>query len=180
MQQSNLWSIAFEACTKEKLKEVCWSNGPHWILHAQTGTRLEHKLTKLNTILFNQQGTIKQSILISTTLNPMQSVWNLLIPLWQTLIILFLWQSMWKVVCAVQIQRRVCRKLRMNSLRPLYILAEATTGLIYIKIILRVNSQGKYVDGFYTSTIDDKDGHIPSPLIMFTCTALYHAVLEWQ
>jgi hypothetical protein len=28
--------------------------------------------------------------------------------------------------------------------------------------------------------IDDKDSHIPSPLIMFTCTALHHALLEWQ
>jgi hypothetical protein len=28
--------------------------------------------------------------------------------------------------------------------------------------------------------IDDKHGHIPSPLIMFTCTALGHAHLEWQ
>jgi len=28
--------------------------------------------------------------------------------------------------------------------------------------------------------IDDKDGHIPSPLIMFTCTALRHALLDWQ
>jgi len=28
--------------------------------------------------------------------------------------------------------------------------------------------------------IDNKDGHIPSPLIMFTCTALRHALLEWQ
>jgi hypothetical protein len=28
--------------------------------------------------------------------------------------------------------------------------------------------------------IEDKDGHIPSPLIMFTCTVLRHAVLEWQ
>jgi hypothetical protein len=28
--------------------------------------------------------------------------------------------------------------------------------------------------------INDKDGHIPSPLIMFTCTALRHAILEWQ
>jgi hypothetical protein len=28
--------------------------------------------------------------------------------------------------------------------------------------------------------IDDKDGHIPSPLLMFTCTALRHALLEWQ
>jgi len=28
--------------------------------------------------------------------------------------------------------------------------------------------------------IDDKDVHIPSPLIMFTCTVLRHALLEWQ
>jgi len=28
--------------------------------------------------------------------------------------------------------------------------------------------------------IDDKDGYIPSPLIMFTCSALRHALLEWQ
>jgi len=58
MQQNNIWSIAFEACTKEIFKEVCWSNGPHWIVHARTGTRFEHKSTKLNPILFNQQGTI--------------------------------------------------------------------------------------------------------------------------
>jgi hypothetical protein len=28
--------------------------------------------------------------------------------------------------------------------------------------------------------IDNNDGHIPSPLIMFTCTVLCHALLEWQ
>jgi hypothetical protein len=28
--------------------------------------------------------------------------------------------------------------------------------------------------------IDDKDGHIPSPLIMFTSTTFRHAFLEWQ
>ena len=28
--------------------------------------------------------------------------------------------------------------------------------------------------------INAKDGHIPSPLIMFTCTVLHHALLEWQ
>jgi len=28
--------------------------------------------------------------------------------------------------------------------------------------------------------IDDKEGHILSPLIMFTCTALRNALLEWQ
>ena len=28
--------------------------------------------------------------------------------------------------------------------------------------------------------INDKDGHIPSPLIMFTCPVLHHALIEWQ
>jgi hypothetical protein len=28
--------------------------------------------------------------------------------------------------------------------------------------------------------INDKSNHIPSPLIMFTCTVLRHALLEWQ
>jgi hypothetical protein len=28
--------------------------------------------------------------------------------------------------------------------------------------------------------INDKDGHIPSPLIMFICTTLCHALQEWQ
>jgi len=56
MQQNNVWSIAFETCTKEILKEVCWSNGPRWIWHTQTGTRFEHMSTKLNPIWFNHQG----------------------------------------------------------------------------------------------------------------------------
>jgi hypothetical protein len=43
-----------------------------------------------------------------------------------------------------------------------------------------VNNHGKYADGFYNSLIDNKDGHILSPLIMFTCTALLQARLEWQ
>jgi hypothetical protein len=51
---------------------------------------------------------------------------------------------------------------------------------IYIKFYHRANNRGKYVDGFYDSMIDHKDGHIPSPLIMFTCTALRHALLQWQ
>jgi hypothetical protein len=54
MQQNNIWSIAFEACTKEILEEVCLINGPLWILHAQTGTRFAHKSIRLNPILFNQ------------------------------------------------------------------------------------------------------------------------------
>jgi len=90
VQQNNIWSIAFEASTKEIVQEVCWSNGPRWILHAQTGTRFTHKSRMFNPILFNQQGTTQQSFMISTTLNPPQSIWNSLIPLWQTLSVFFL------------------------------------------------------------------------------------------
>ena len=43
-----------------------------------------------------------------------------------------------------------------------------------------MNNRRKYADGFYHSMIDVKDGHIPSPLIMFTCATLRHALLEWQ
>jgi hypothetical protein len=51
---------------------------------------------------------------------------------------------------------------------------------IYIKFYHRVNNCGKYAGGFYNSIIDNKDGHISSPLIMFTRTALLHAFLQWQ
>ena len=67
-----------------------------------------------------------------------------------------------------------------NCSRPLYFLAEAIPRFIYIKFYHRANNRGKYADGFYNSMINDKDGHIPLPLIMFTCTALRHALLEWQ
>jgi hypothetical protein len=50
MQQNNIWFIAFEACSKVILNGECRSNGPRWILHAQTGTRFTHKSIKLNTI----------------------------------------------------------------------------------------------------------------------------------
>jgi len=59
-------------------------------------------------------------------------------------------------------------------------MAEAILRFIYIKFYHRANNRGKYADGFHNSMIDDKDGHLPSPLIMFTCTALRHALLEWQ
>jgi hypothetical protein len=53
MQQNNIWSIAFEAHTKEILKDVCLISGPRWIVHAQTGTRFAHKSIRLNHIIFN-------------------------------------------------------------------------------------------------------------------------------
>jgi len=118
--------------------------------------------------------------MISTTSNPTQGVWNSLIPFWQTISIFFLLQSMWKAVYAVQIQRRGWQKLLKNGQRPLYVLAEAIPRVIYIKFHHRANNHSKYADGFYNSIIGDKDGHIHSSLIMFTCTALRHVFLEWQ
>jgi len=180
IQQNNIWSIAFAACTKEILKAVCRSNGPHWILHAQTGTRFKHKSTELNPILFNQQGTTSQSFIISTALNLMQSSWNSLIRFLQTISIIFLKQSVWKVVYGVQFQHKECGKLLTNGLHPLYFLAEAMPECIYITFYHRANNRGKYAHGLYNSMIVDKDGHIPLPLIMFSCTALHHALLKWQ
>jgi len=84
------------------------------------------------------------------------------------------------MVYAVQIQRRECRTLQTNRQCPLYFLAEAIPQLIYIESYRRANNRGRYADGFYNSIIDDKDGHIPWPLIMFNCTALHHALLERQ
>jgi hypothetical protein len=80
----------------------------------------------------------------------------------------------------VQIELRECQKLLTNGQCRLYFLAEAIPGFIYIKLYHQANHRGQYADGFYNSVIDDNDGHIPSPLIMFTCTALRHALLEWQ
>jgi len=68
----------------------------------------------------------------------------------------------------------------MNGQRPLFFLAESNPRFICIKLYYRANNCGKYADGFYNSMIDDQEGHIPLPLIMFTCTVLCHALLEWQ
>jgi len=87
---------------------------------------------------------------------------------------------MWKVEYAAQIQRSESRKLLTNGQCPVYFLAEAILRLIYIKFCHWANNCGKYADGAYNSTIDNTDSHIPSPLIMFTCTALCHTLLEWQ
>ena len=84
------------------------------------------------------------------------------------------------MVYAAQIQRRESRKLLTNGQRPLYFLSEAIPWFIYIKFYHRANNNGKYADRFYNSMIDDKDGHIPVPLIVCTCNALRHALLEWQ
>jgi hypothetical protein len=52
--------------------------------------------------------------------------------------------------------------------------------LIYIKFFHRANIRGKYADGFYDFMISDTDGIIPAPVMIFTCTALRHALLEWK
>jgi hypothetical protein len=43
-----------------------------------------------------------------------------------------------------------------------------------------VNNHPKYANSLYYSMINDKDSHIPSPMIILTCTMLHHALLEWQ
>jgi len=75
---------------------------------------------------------------------------------------------------------RESRKLLSNGHHPLHFLAEAIPGFIYIKFYDWVNIHRKYADGFHNSYIDEKDSHIPSPLMLFTFTALAHALLEWQ
>jgi hypothetical protein len=87
---------------------------------------------------------------------------------------------MWKVAYAAQIQHRESRKLLTNGQSPLFFLADAILQYIYIIFYHQANNRSKYADGFHTSMIDNKDSHIPSPLVMFTCTALRHALLEWQ
>jgi hypothetical protein len=67
----------------------------------------------------------------------------------------------------------------MKGQRPLCFLWEAIRMYIYIKFDHPVNNRSNYADGLYNSMINDKNGHIPSPLIMFTCTPLRHALLEW-
>jgi hypothetical protein len=86
---------------------------------------------------------------------------------------------MWKVVYAVKIQHRGCRKLLTNHQCHQDFLAQAIPGFINIKVYHRANNRSKYTEGLYNFMIDDKDGHIPLPLIMFTCTALCHALVEW-
>jgi hypothetical protein len=68
----------------------------------------------------------------------------------------------------------------MNGQRPPYFLAEAIEQFIYTKFYHWANNCGKYADGFCTSTIDNKNSHIPLPPIMLTSTALHHPHLESQ
>jgi hypothetical protein len=84
------------------------------------------------------------------------------------------------MVCTVQIQCREIGKLLTDGQLPIYFLAESIPQFIYIKLCHWANKHGKYADRFYTFMIDHKDGHIPLPLIIFTCTALRHPIVESQ
>ena len=64
--------------------------------------------------------------------------------------------------------------------RPLWFLAEAIPNFIYIKFFHRSNSRGKYADGFYNFMVADEGGQIPTPLVLYTCTAFRHSLLEWE
>jgi len=83
-------------------------------------------------------------------------------------------------VYAAQIQRRESRKLWTNDQCPLDFQVESIAQFLYIKFDHRANNYSKYADWFHNCMIDHKDGYIPSPQIMFTCTMLCHALLEWQ
>jgi hypothetical protein len=50
----------------------------------------------------------------------------------------------------------------------------------YLKLYHRVNNCCNYEVRLYNSMIDDKDGHMLSPMFMFTCTMLRHALQERQ
>ena len=94
--------------------------------------------------------------------------------------ICFLSDSVWEGVYLAQIQRSESRKLLANAQRPFYLLAETIRRYVYIILYHWANNRSKYVDACYISMINDKDGHIPSPLIMSTCKVLLHAHLEWD
>jgi hypothetical protein len=68
----------------------------------------------------------------------------------------------------------------MNAQRPQNFVAEVIPWFLYIKFYHQANNCGRYADRWYNAMIDDKDCHIPLPLIMFTCNALCHSLLEWQ
>jgi hypothetical protein len=61
-QQNNIRSIISEAHTMEILKEVCRSNGPRWILHAETSTRFQNKSKRLNPIFSISKGQYSRAL----------------------------------------------------------------------------------------------------------------------
>jgi len=84
------------------------------------------------------------------------------------------------VVYTARIQRRESGKLLRNGQRPLYFQAEVILPTIDFKFHYQANNRSNNADGFYHSIINDKDGSIPLPLIMFAWTAFCHTLVEWQ
>jgi len=117
---------------------------------------------------------------ISSALNQAQSILKSFIPFRQIITTFVLWQSVWKVVYMVHLQQRECRTLLTNGQHPIYFFIEANPGCIYIKFYHWENNGSMHDKGFYNSLIDDKDGHIPSLPMMFSCTALCPAPWEWH
>jgi hypothetical protein len=70
--------------------------------------------------------------------------------------------------------------LLTNDQHPFFILAESIPGFLYSKFYHWVNNRSKYGDRFENSMINDKDGHILLPLIIFTCTLLRQDLLKRQ
>jgi hypothetical protein len=68
----------------------------------------------------------------------------------------------------------------MNRQCQISFLAEAIRGFLYNQFYHMANNRSKYADVFYNSLIKGKDGQIPLPLIMLTCTVFRHTLLEWQ
>jgi len=77
--------------------------------------------------------------MISTAVNLTPSIWNTLIPFWQTIRIFFLLQSMWKVLYVVKIECREGRKLLTNGQHQFYFLVEAIPQCLYIKFYHHAN-----------------------------------------
>jgi len=80
---------------------------------------------------------------------------------------------------AVQIQLRESRKLQTDGQHPLYFRVEAIPQFVHITLYHGANNRSKLADVFYNSMSDGKDGHIPLLLIMITCAALRHPLVEW-
>jgi len=70
--------------------------------------------------------------------------------------------------------------LLTNSQHPDYFFVEAIMRVVNIEFFHWASNHSKFADGVFNSRIDDKDGHIPSPLIIVTCAQSLLAPLEWQ
>ena len=63
---------------------------------------------------------------------------------------------------------------------PLVVLGRSHSRLYIYKVLHQSNNRGKYSDGFYNFMVVDNGRQMPSPLIIYTCTAFRHFLLEWK